>query len=877
MKLRNLLFALLILLGGVGYCQLSYEHYKEAYKPHYDVLVKNYTPVETFNDLNSGQYGAALIYLYDESLKNKDLQTNISGILTSADRSKVAQGLKECGASYAIKVLGLMKDEWQQEIAWFLDRETYHAIAPSLPAIRDFKPGSAGYLFKKEVKNFGLLYAGGGLDLAYSAFKGLSTYVDAYNGWTTKVGPGGTLYTLSEELNSPGGFKGFTLGAGLKLSNTMYMDIYFQRRATVASGGGESPEAWTKDIKFSMNNINLDFMWMQQPQFISFVQGFGFQYNMGGVKHRSSLTDNKYEKIGDNVSNFGVKYKAGLMINPESLPVMFGVTPYWQINFPKMDFTSVDEANPQLAYGGGDVDDLKSSVSNLGIQLTVNYKFGGKQEVKDYPTFEEELMATMDPHLNTTYEELLPRITPDGKTLYFVRGDHPLNVEGASNTQDIWVSSDIDKGLDKATAKHLGAPFNEGNYNAVVGVSPDENSMVIKGYYKNGEPDGIGYSIIYRTKDGWSKPEGLDIKDYKSMAKGSYVGAYWTQDGKKMILSLSESSTDDLQDMYISELQADGSWSKPKNLGPDINTDAGEHSPFLASDGKTLYFSSNREGGEGGYDIYFTQRMDDSWTKWSEPVNMGSEINSENFDAYYTIDAKGEYAYMVSSENSVGLTDIVRIELEQEVQPDPVVLITGKVLNAKDNSPLEANIAYNGLLDGVNYGIARTNPATGEYKIVLPYGKKYDFSANAANFIGISETMDLTEVGEYKEIVRDLYLVPIEVGSTVRLNNIFFETGKSELKDESYNELNRVVELLNQNPAMTIELSGHTDNVGNAASNKKLSQDRAASCKTYLVEQGIDESRLKAVGYGEDKPVASNDTAEGQAQNRRVEFTILTN
>lgn len=201
----------------------------------------------------------------------------------------------------------------------------------------------------------------------------------------------------------------------------------------------------------------------------------------------------------------------------------------------------------------------------------------------------------------------------------------------------------------------------------------------------------------------------------------------------------------------------------------------------------------------------------------------------------------------------------------------------GKVLNAKDNSPLSASISYNGLLDGVNYGIARTNPATGEYKIVLPYGKKYDFSANAANFIGISETMGLTEVVDYQEIERDLYLVPIEVGSTVRLNNIFFETGKAEFQEESFNELNRVVEMLNQNPNMTIELSGHTDNVGNDASNKALSQKRADACKSYLVAQGVDESRLESVGYGEDKPVASNDTAEGQAQNRRVEFTILTN
>lgn len=878
MKTKNLLFALLILLTGSSFAQLSYEHFKEVYKPHYEVIVKDYKPVTTFNGLGAGSYGAAFIYLYDEAMKDADLKTNILGILSSAERSKVALGLKEAGTEYAVKVLSLIQDEWQVELAWFLDRETYQNIAPSLPALVNYKPGGSNYLLKKDVKNFGLLYAGGGIDMTYSMFKGMNTYVTAYNATPNKLdATGTTLYYLSDELNKMGKFFGFNLGAGLKLSKTAYMDINFQRRRTVASGGGESPQAWTKDIKFSMNTINLDFMWMKNPQFISFVQGFGVQYNMGSVSQRTSIANSKYEKFGDGVSNFGIKYKFGFIVNPESLPVAFGILPYWQINVPKMDFTSQETAKPQVAYSNESMDDLKSGVSNFGLQLSAFYKFGAKPVVKDYPTFEEELSSTMDKHLNTVYEELLPRITPDGKTLYFVRGDHPLNLKGAYSSQDIWVSTDIDKGLENATATHLGVPFNNGTYNAVVGVSPDENSMVIKGYFKNGKQDGNGYSVIYRTRDGWSTPVGLEIKDYKAMAKGNYVGAYWTQDGKHMVLSLSESSTDDLQDMYVSHLLEDGTWSKPMNLGKEINTSSGEHSPFLASDGKTLYFSSNRSGGQGDYDIYFTQRLDDSWTKWSEPVNMGSEINTSDFDAYYTIDAKGEYAYMVSAENTVGSTDIIRIKLEQEVQPDPVVLITGKVLNAKDNTPLEANIAYNGLIDGVNYGIARTNPATGEYKIVLPYGKKYDFSANASNFIGVSETMDLTTVGEYQEIVRDLYLVPIEVGSTVRLNNIFFETGKATLQEESFNELNRVVELLNQNPKMTIELAGHTDNVGNDASNKTLSQQRADACMKYLIDKGINASRLKAVGYGEDKPVESNDTAEGQAKNRRVEFTILTN
>jgi OmpA-OmpF porin, OOP family len=862
-----------------SHAQMSYEEFKASYTPHYEKISPNWGPVTTFNGLGTGKYGSALIYVYDEYLKDKEIQTNIIGILSSGDREKVAQGLKEAGPEYAIKVLGLIKDPWVIEVVWFVDRETYHNIAPSLPAIKNFVPGKSTYLLQKEVKTFGLVYAGIGYDLGLSPLNGFGNYVDLYNNVPNKRNSLDTtdlsLYSLSEPISGQNTLRGFDLNAGIKLSKYWYMDGYLQRRSSVASGGGDN---WTKDLKFGMTTFNLDFMKMKEAKTVSFVQGFGLQYSIANVKNKVSFNDlkGKYEKIDSaGGSTYGVKYKFGFIINPEKLPVAFAVLPYWQINLKGLNFNPLWTSNPQGPTAPAR-EDLISSAGNVGVQLGVYYKFGTVPKKQDYPTFQEEFMATMDKGLNTSYGELSPIVTPDGKTMYFVRDGHPINKHGAGGSQDIWVS-DITNGIEKATAQHMGAPFNDQRYNTVVGVSPDENTLIIKNAYKNGVYEGSGYSMVYRTREGWSKPEALDIKDYKNMTKGKYVGANWTQDGKSLLLSFSESSTDDLQDLYVSHLQPDGSWSRPLNLGSDLNTKKGEHSPYLASDGKTLYFSSNRDGGEGNYDIWVSKRLDDTWTKWSAPENLGKEVNTSGFDAYYTIDAKGEYAYMVSSKNSKGLEDIVRIKLKQEVQPDPVVLIKGRVLNAKTNEPLEANIAYNGLVDGKNYGIARTNPTTGEYKIVLPYGKIYDFSANAANFIGVSETMDLSSVGGYQEITRDLYLVPIEVGSTVRLNNIFFETGKSELKEESFNELNRVVELLKTNPKMTIELSGHTDNVGNDAFNKKLSQDRANSCKAYLEGKGIAADRLKAMGYGKDKPVADNATDEGKALNRRVEFTILSN
>jgi outer membrane protein OmpA-like peptidoglycan-associated protein len=225
----------------------------------------------------------------------------------------------------------------------------------------------------------------------------------------------------------------------------------------------------------------------------------------------------------------------------------------------------------------------------------------------------------------------------------------------------------------------------------------------------------------------------------------------------------------------------------------------------------------------------------------------------------------------------MGESDIVRVKLAEEVRPKPVVLISGKVYNAKTKEPMSANIEYENLADGSNAGVAVSSPANGEYRIVLPYGKNYGFMAYAEKFIAVSDNLDLTQVAEYKEIERDLYLVPLEVGSTIRLNNIFFDFGKATLRPESYPELDRLLGYMAQNSKMKIELSGHTDNVGSDDANLKLSDDRAKAVVEYLISKGVEVERVVAKGYGKTKPVGTNDTEEGRQLNRRVEFTILKN
>jgi hypothetical protein len=256
---------------------------------------------------------------------------------------------------------------------------------------------------------------------------------------------------------------------------------------------------------------------------------------------------------------------------------------------------------------------------------------------------------------------------------------------------------------------------------------------------------------------------------------------------------------------------------------------------------------------------------------------LGGTINTNDWDAYYTLDARGEEAYMTNGKNSLGGSDIVKIKLITELRPNPVVLIRGKVYNAKTKETIGANIEYENLKDGKNAGVANSDPLTGEYKIVLPYGVNYGFLAYTDKFISVSDNLDLSSVAAYQEITRDLYLVPLEVGSTIRLNNIFFDIGKATLRSESYPELDRLIGIMTENSKMVIELSGHTDNVGSSDANLKLSNDRAQSVVDYVVSKGIEVGRLTAKGYGETKPLTANDTEEGKQLNRRVEFTILKN
>lgn len=492
------------------------------------------------------------------------------------------------------------------------------------------------------------------------------------------------------------------------------------------------------------------------------------------------------------------------------------------------------------------------------------------------------VVEALDKNVNSEYSELNPLLSPDGKTLYFSRKNHPQNIGGTRDKEDIWFS-ELDSTGQWSLAKNMGDAFNneEPNFiNSIQSVTPDGRSAVMllgNKYLPNGKMQ-AGVSISANTGGGWSKPVALSItNDYNFNEKANY---FLTNNRKTLIMSVEREDSRGDRDLYVSFMQNDSVWTEPLNLGDMINTANEESAPFLAADDKTLYFSSNGFSGYGGNDIYASSRLDDTWTNWSDPENLGPEINSPQEDLFFNIPASSEYAYYSRGVSETN-TDIYRVKLPILRSPEPWVIVKGRIVDATTGKALGAKIIYERLPDGTELGISQSNPETGEYEIRLPAGQLYGVRAEAENRISGNQNLDLRDITNDQVIDhKDFNLDPIEVTTveenvTIVLNNIFFDIEKAILKPESFPELNRIISVMNEKTGMQIEISGHADATGPEPYNLKLSERRARSVAKYLTDKGIAQNRISVVFLGESKPIAPNTTVTGRKKNRRVEFKIL--
>ncbi|MBL7871033.1 MAG: OmpA family protein [Cyclobacteriaceae bacterium] len=557
-------------------------------------------------------------------------------------------------------------------------------------------------------------------------------------------------------------------------------------------------------------------------------------------------------------------------------------------------------------------------------------------------------LVKMNDNINTLYHQVSPVISIDGTKLYYFVSNHPQNTYGKENSQDIWVSTLDDKGV-WSEGKRMGAPLNDNRYNQVFNVMPDGSLLIRGGRAKNSK----GFCLV--------SPSGniteLEIPGFSSMDKGIFNGATISSDGKHLILYFSEKQGDKFSDLYLSKQQG-SQWSKPVKL--KISGPADEYSPFLAPDQKTLYFSSDRYSKDkvGGTDIYKSIRLDDTWLNWSEPENLGRNINTPSGDAYFSIDTHGNiFTARAGARVDGGNFDLFilkprnfRILLAGTTydQKTKLQLQSMVELKMKDHSPIDLKTTPSGMFETyipetTNYSVSATAsgylPFTQSYKVPVIYhdttihvdiylapiakqlmlagdvldkktnqavrnakvnvglkrnkaiqysiaasdGKYsqniadlgwYVFSTSAEGYLNSTDSVEVAS-GEVTPIIKNLFLAPIEVGLTVRLKNIYFDTDKTILKPQSFVELDKVVNFLKSNQSVVIEISGHTDSQGSDAYNENLSQGRSQAVVDYLIGQGIDSSRLEAHGYGESKPIDTNDTDAGRANNRRVEFTVL--
>ncbi len=316
--------------------------------------------------------------------------------------------------------------------------------------------------------------------------------------------------------------------------------------------------------------------------------------------------------------------------------------------------------------------------------------------------------------------------------------------------------------------------------------------------------------------------------------------------------------------------RVNGQWQEPVNMGPKINTNRSEQAPFLHYDGRTLYFSSDGHEGFGEHDL-FVVRMNEAG-EWGDPQNLGKGINTQTNDVGFYVDALGKKAYFASQRSGgYGGMDIYSMDLPEHLKPLPVNYLLGYVIDKESQEPLQAKVK---LIDVATDEILYEDSVV-EFLIPIVPNKNYALLTYANGYLFDSRNFQPLPSTQDKPFEVPVFLTKYKANQIVRLNNIFFDVDKFDLKPESDTELKELLKVLNQNPGMHIEISGHTDNTGAADYNLALSKNRAESVVTYLIANGIDKKRLSSIGFGSNKPADTNETIEGRAMNRRIEMKIV--
>ncbi len=485
--------------------------------------------------------------------------------------------------------------------------------------------------------------------------------------------------------------------------------------------------------------------------------------------------------------------------------------------------------------------------------------YAAKHPSPDYKFLPQNLGDSV----NSPYLEYYPSITIDGKKLIFTRR--------VKDDEDFYESNLIHGTWSKAVpvGGKINTNFNEGAQN----ISQDGQWLIFTGCnYPEGQGSCDLY-IAYKTKNGsWTEPENL----------GPLVNTdFWesspslSPDKRDLYFCSSQPGGYGAKDIWVTHKNSNGKWGRPENLGPVINTSGDDACPFIHADNQTLYFNSNGHMGYGATDLFVARKINDS--SWSEPENLGYPINTIDDEGSLIVSSDGKTAYYASDGNeSRGGLDLCSFQLRDDIRAAKTLWVKGKVYDKKTTNGLPSSVELTDVNSRSVISKLQTDEE-GNYLVTLPEGKEYAFNVNRKGYLFYSDNFSLLKGTPDSFFVVDIPLQPIEAGAAIVLKNIFFDVNKSELKPESIIELDKVVMLMNDNPKLSIQINGHTDNVGKDADNITLSVNRVKSVITYLANKGINAKRLTSKGFGAGKPIAKNDTEEGRAMNRRTELNVISN
>lgn len=474
-------------------------------------------------------------------------------------------------------------------------------------------------------------------------------------------------------------------------------------------------------------------------------------------------------------------------------------------------------------------------------------------ELAEFRTFQKENPVDFSPKnlgdaINTEKDEYLPCLTADISELLFTRRD---------KAEDFFIS--YNKNGQWSKAEKLPSLLNS-NYNEGAGsLSPDGRYIY---FTRCGAEDGLGSCDIYVSEKiggQWQEPKNLGSNVNSSAWDSQPCIA---SDGRTLFFVSNRKDGLGKSDIYYTYLQDNGQWTKAKNCGKNINTAGNEMSPFVHQSNSVIYFASDEHIGMGGFDLFYSKIEDG---KFQSATNLGYPINTSKDENSLTLSAQGDYAIYASD------LDLYEFTMPQSIRPLAASYIKGIILDKETKQPLYAKLQIKNLKNAKLAHESYSDKKTGEFLICLTQGEEYAFSISCNNYLFYSENFSTKQENQEKQV----FLTPIKTGESLVLNNIFFETNSHTLLPTSHAELNTVIELLQNNPSIKLLVEGHTDNIGNAEHNIKLSQQRAEAIVNYLTEKGIEPSRLQAKGYGFSKPIADNNTEEGRAMNRRTEIKII--